>query len=169
MENRACYIKNKMKYNDYWHGLGLTSTIIVQEAFDLPKPQEVAPISVFPTSQDHPNVKCHMMLPHKDLRKRSSIKSAKIFSRNKIKIYQNDLLLCHAIHSSGEFSLCYSLRSPGKRVQRRSTWSQMSGCRRTLSPGEVRICVPGIWDKDGLHLRLDKHKSMKILHHPVMQ
>ena len=72
--------------------LGLTLMLIAQDAFCFPKPQEVAPINAFPTFQDHLNATYHMMLLHKDLKMRSPIKNAKIFSISNIKICHIDLL-----------------------------------------------------------------------------
>lgn len=75
MEICACYIRNAIQMS-YMLRFGLTSTSIAQDPLYSPKPQEVAPIDVYPTSRDHPNVACRMKMLHRDRKSESSIGSA---------------------------------------------------------------------------------------------
>jgi len=65
---------------------------IAQDPFSSPKPQEVAPIDVYPTSQDHLNVAYHTKMLHRDQKIESSIGSAKFQIVNPNKFLQYNLV-----------------------------------------------------------------------------
>ena len=65
---------------------------IAQDPFSSPKPREVAPIDVYPTFRDHPNVVYHTKMLHRDQKIESSIESAKFCVVSSNKSFQYSLV-----------------------------------------------------------------------------
>ena len=150
--------------------LRLTSMLIFLDSFCPPKPWEEALIYAFPISRDHLSAMCHMKMLSKDQRTESPIENAKAFRSNKLRFFfYVDSLWHHVIHGPVEFFPSPSSKLHERHALRQNAWSPMFEVRRMWWCGEVPTYVLGTLDTDSLRSQLGKHKSMRPLHHPVIQ